>query len=50
MSEGNIAAGVTDSSGHRRTLLLLLLLLLDLYSAISRVKHESGHCEGAELS
>jgi len=29
-------------------LLLLLLLLLDLYSAISRVTHESERCDGAE--
>jgi len=31
-------------------LLLLLLLLLELHSAISRIKHESERCDGAEPS
>ena len=31
-------------------LLLLLLLLIDLYSAVSRMKHESERCDGAEPS
>jgi len=37
-------------SSVQRLLLLLLLLLIDLYSAVSRMEHESERCDGAEPS